>query len=75
MITPLNNREFSICPMKSYQTPANARKAIEKERCGHIRHFIMQCTQEGPHFNRYFPVFVGMAAIDECVHFKFNVIN
>ena len=69
-------REFSVTPTKSYATIENARKAVEKAKVDHISHFMMQCHNplNEKHFGRYFPVFVGREAIEQQVHFIFNVV-
>jgi hypothetical protein len=60
-------------PNKTYATEANAIKAVEKIFPGDdnaLRYFIMR-TEEG----RFFPVFVGMGAIQAGTHFHFNTVN
>lgn len=68
---------FNITPVKTYATKANAEKAVEKlnipdELNGKlIRYFIATSGETG----RFFPVFVGEAAVQAGVHFHFNVIG
>ena len=64
------NREFDITAPKTYATKANARKAVAKIGAERLRHFIMQ-NDEG----RFFPVFVGQEAVQEGIHFHFNVVG
>lgn len=67
------SREIRIEPNKSYATKENARKAVEKAGFQELRHFYMVGT-EGKHQGRWFPVFAGMEAMTECVHFHFNIV-
>lgn len=58
---------------RTYATAANAVKAVEKvyprgDEDG-LR-YILQRTDDG----RYFPVFIGMKALEHGVHFHFNVV-
>lgn len=74
-------KHFVIEPVKTYATRENAIKAVEK-KFGKLdqpsdnpsfkeqRFFIMTHTD-----GRFFPVFVGMQAIQAGVHFHFNVIG
>lgn len=64
------NREFEITPVKTYATKENARKAVEKKGHEEYRHFYM-VTEEG----RWFPVFVGQDAMQNGVHFHWNVVG
>ncbi len=64
------NREFDITAPKTYATKENARKAVAKIGAQCLRHFIMQ-NDEG----RFFPVFVGQEAVQEGIHFHFNVVG
>lgn len=64
------NREFTITAPKTYATADNARKAVVKKGFEDIRHFIM--TDDA---GRFFPVFVGDAAMQNGVHFHFNVVG
>lgn len=64
-------RKTEIVANKTYATEANAIKAVEKVGFSdNLRYFVMR-TAEG----RFFPVFIGMAAIEAGVHFHFNVIG
>ena len=64
-------RLIEIIASKTYATPENAVKAVIKKfgDKGSSRFFI-HTTPEG----RFFPVFVGMQALEEGVHFNFNVV-
>ena len=64
----IKSREFQITAPKTYVSKENARKAVAKIGAERLRHFIMQ-NDEG----RFFPVFVGPEAIQEGIHFHFNV--
>lgn len=64
------NREFTITAPKTYVSRENARKAVAKIGAERLRHFIMQ-NDEG----RFFPVFVGQEAVQEGIHFHFNVVG
>lgn len=72
-------RMLIIQPTKSYLTAANALMAIEK--CpvavkSKARYFIMQYTGSEPkHIGRFFPVFIGMTAVEDGIHHHFNVIG
>lgn len=67
----MNAKLIEIEPVKTYATEANAIKAFEK-KCGNrdVRYFIMP-TKDG----RFFPVAIGEKAIQEMVHFYFNVVG
>lgn len=58
---------------KTYATEANAVKAVEKKfpaaSNDGLRYFI-QRTADG----RFFPIFIGQAAVQAGVHFHFNVV-
>lgn len=63
-------RILNIVAPKTYANEANAIKAVEKFKFSdELRYFIMK-NDEG----RFFPVFVGLRAIEAGIHFKFNVI-
>jgi hypothetical protein len=64
------NREFTITACKTYATKENAVKAVAKTGDETFRHFYM--TDEN---GRWFPVFTGMEAIENGVHFRWNVIG
>ena len=64
------NREFEITAVKTYASKENARKAVTKVGAEHLRHFIMQNDA-----GRWFPVFVGQEAVQEGIHFHFNVVG
>ena len=61
---------------KTYATPENAAKAFEnKFGDSDIRYIIMRTEPIGEHNpGRYFPVALGMEAIQQGVHFHFHVI-
>lgn len=64
-------RLTKIIASKTYATEANAIKAVEKcEISDELRYFIMK-NDEG----RFFPVFIGMKAIEYGMHFRFNCIG
>lgn len=64
------NREFQITAINTYKTIENARKAVVKKGFENFRHFMMT-NDEG----RFFPVFVGQDAMQNGVHFHFNVVG
>lgn len=64
------SREFTITPAKTYATIENARKAVVKSGYENYRHFYT-CTAEG----RWFPVFVGLDAQQDGVHFHWHVVG
>jgi hypothetical protein len=67
---------FRIVANKTYASEANAIKAAEaKFGEQNLRYFIMTEKDEITYTTRYFPVFVGEAAIRAGVHFHFNVIG
>lgn len=68
-------QEFKVMPNKTFSTHARAVAAVN-ETYGPalfvqaaLRYFIT-CDENG----RYFPVFVGEAAVHAGVHFHFNVV-
>jgi len=61
---------FDIVPTKTYGSEDNAIRAVLRAGLDDLRHFIMKSDDE-----RYFPVFVGTAALQRGVHFKFNVVG
>jgi len=61
---------FEIVPGKTYATKENAIKVVKDKGFEELRFFIMKTDKD-----RFFPVFVGMAAIEAGVHFHFNVIG
>lgn len=67
------NREFQIEPNKTYATQENARKAMDKGGFQELRHFFMVAS-EGKNQGRWFPVFAGIDAMNEGVHFHFSVM-
>jgi len=64
------NREFNITAPKTYATADNARKAVANKGFEGMRHFIMT-NEDG----RFFPVFVGEVALQNGIHFHFNVVG
>ena len=62
--------QIQLQPNKTYATKANVVKAVAKSvRCSNLRYFITQTDD-----NRFFPVFVGQAAIEQQAFFEFPVI-
>ncbi len=67
---------FKIEPVRTYATEANAIAAVNKAFAGDVkgqpilRYFIHR-SEDG----RFFPVFVGQAAMQAGAHLKFNVIG
>lgn len=64
---------IEIEPVRTYATPENAVKAVEK-RLGHmkdlpVRYFI---HQKG---DRFFPVFIGVECLQHGIHFHFNIVG
>ena len=60
----------NITPNKTYATEKNAIAAVEKRLADvEVRYFIHR-TPEG----RFFPVFIGVQALNAGLHFSFNVI-
>ena len=62
--------EVQVQPNRAYSTKTNAMRAVEKRGFRHLRHFYAY-TQDG----RCFPIFLGEAAMQEGVHFFFNVVG
>lgn len=64
-------RLITIEPSKTYATEANAIRAVEKKAAvlGDARYFIHR-TPEG----RFFPVFIGVEALNVGAHWVFNVV-
>lgn len=63
--------KINIQPVRSYASEKNVEKAVAKFKAFEgLRYFIMK-TEE----NRYFPVFIGEVALQNGVHFHFNVIG
>ena len=64
---------INLEPNKTYATRENAIAAVEKKvpahKLMHCRYIIMQHTD-----GRYFPVFIGMQAMQEMLHFHFNIL-
>lgn len=60
--------------VRTYATRENAEKAVAKafgdSPSGDTVLYIIYTTEEG----RFFPVFVGQSALDNLLHFKFNVV-
>lgn len=67
---------FIPTPNKTYATEANAIKAVEakyaKADCfgGADVHYVIMTNDDG----RFFPVFFGERALQNGVHFNFNVM-
>lgn len=73
--------KVELTPVRTYASEANAVKAVENKidpnSLVELRYFIM------PYIDpivgladpvRYFPVFIGLKALDHGVHFHFNII-
>lgn len=63
---------LTITPSKTYATAQNAQRAVDKvfPSESDLR-YIMMRTEDG----RFYPLFIGMSAIEAGVHFHFNVVN
>lgn len=70
----------TLTPVKTYATRENAIKAVEKKgfadtvKVGdqtHLLRYIIYTHTDG----RFFPVFLGQAAVMAGVHFHFNVVG
>jgi len=67
---------IQIIPSKTYATPDNAIKAVEKKfpsttpEYSQLR-YIMQTHTDG----RFYPLFIGNQSIQAGVHFHFNCVN
>lgn len=66
----LHRGAFDVQPVRAYITKTNAERAVEKKGFSHLRHFFAY-TQDG----RCFPIFVGEKAMQDGVHFHFNVVG
>lgn len=55
---------------KTYKTADNARQAVVKSGCQNHKHMIIQ-NEEG----RWFPVFIGMEAIEAGIHHIWHVVG
>lgn len=62
--------KFKIEITKTYATEANADAAVAKKGFSDLRHFMMR-TEDG----RFFPVFIGEAAMQRGVHFHFHIVG
>jgi hypothetical protein len=66
-------KQMEINPSRTYATKENAVKAVEKKipvNCDPNLRYFIHTDETG----RFFPVFVGEVAIQNGVHFHFNVI-
>ena len=67
---------ITLTPNKTYKTVDNAVKAVEKDeyygagKHPELTYFIHRDETTG----RYFPVFIGLRALDAMVHFHHNVV-
>lgn len=62
----------TITPSKTYATAQNARRAVDKAFPDDLDlRYIIMLTEDG----RFYPLFIGMSAIEAGVHFHFNVVN
>lgn len=66
---------IELTPTRTYATRENAQKAVEKKFAG--RQFRMnQLYFIATHTDgRFFPVFIGERAVQEMIHFSFNVVG
>jgi len=64
------SRQFNIAMPKTYATPANAQKAVEKTVFRNYD-YVIAVDATG----RYFPLFVGQSALQSGVHLKFAIIS
>lgn len=69
-------REIKVVPNKTYATRDNAIKAVEKrypwdEKNPDQLRYLILTTEDG----RYYPVFVGDAAVQAGTHFHFCTVN
>lgn len=62
-------KQINIKPTRTYATLANLERAVAGE-AEHLRYLVMR-TEDG----RLYPVFVGEAALQYGVHFRFCVTN
>jgi hypothetical protein len=62
--------QIKIEAAQTYKTEYNALKAVQDRGFDGLRFFIM--TNEA---GRFFPVFLGEAAVQAGVHFHFNVVG
>lgn len=73
-------RHINITPNKTYATPENAVKAVDKfcskfegqrlNEVNNLNYFIHREESTG----RYFPVFIGERALHAMMHFHFNCV-
>ena len=67
-------RLIELTPNKTYATPVNAQKAVEKliapDKLLELTYFIHREESTG----RYFPVFIGERAMHAGIHFHFNLV-
>jgi hypothetical protein len=64
------SRQFNFAMPKTYATPENAQKAVEKTVFRDLD-YVIAVDSTG----RYFPLFVGQSALQSGVHFKFAIIS
>jgi hypothetical protein len=69
-------KHIELTPTRTYKTAANAHKAATEKfgdvynpAFGSLRYIVMQHTD-----GRFFPVFIGINAMQYGVHFHFNVL-
>ena len=64
---------INIQPTKTYATAENVQRAVDKKitnpELAGLRYMVVQHTD-----GRFFPLFVGMEALNAGVHFHFNVV-
>lgn len=69
-------KHVKLTPTKTYANEADAHAAVERFGYGdELRYFIQMAFVPGYVQPRYFPVFVGEAAVQAGAHFNFHVIN
>jgi hypothetical protein len=69
-------QHVQITPTRTYKTAANAHKAatdkfgdMDTSVFGPLRYIVMQHTD-----GRFFPLFIGVNAMQYGVHFHFNIV-
>lgn len=75
MQTPYKATLIELTPTKTYATRENAIKAVEK-KFGDRQFRLNQLYFIATHTDgRFFPVFIGERAVQEMIHFSFNVVG
>ena len=64
---------INIQPTKTYATAENAQRAVDKKivnpELADLRYMVVQHAD-----GRFYPLFVGMEALNAGIHFHFNVV-